>query len=241
MSGFSYSGYAVMLAGAIAITVPFWIRLARRDRRLMFIYLVAILGAFLGANFVYLAAEGWRQHGLETFSAHLVVGKSVLGGLLGGYLAVELAKRVVRYRQPTGDLFATVLPLALILGRFGCLQAGCCLGVACNPAWFTLADEYGVQRWPAVPLEILFNLVCVLVFYTLRKGSVLRGQHFHLYLIGYGLFRMCHEFARDTPEIIGGISGYQIAAVLVAVLGIWGFNRRRRQLQRNLGQDGSIF
>jgi phosphatidylglycerol:prolipoprotein diacylglycerol transferase len=67
------------------------------------------------------------------------------------------------------------------------------------------------------------------VFFVLRRKRILTGQHFHLYLITYGIFRFLHEFMRDTPHVFGGFSGYQIAALAVAALGIIGFERRRRR------------
>jgi phosphatidylglycerol:prolipoprotein diacylglycerol transferase len=65
------------------------------------------------------------------------------------------------------------------------------------------------------------------VFLVLRRRRILSGQHFHLYLIAYGLFRFWHEYMRATPRLHGGITGYQIAALSVAGLGILGFVRRR--------------
>jgi phosphatidylglycerol:prolipoprotein diacylglycerol transferase len=54
----------------------------------------------------------------------------------------------------------------------------------------------------------------------------LPNQHFHLYLVAYGLFRFTHEFWRDTPQVFGPLSGYQIAALLLVMLGGVGFWRR---------------
>lgn len=96
----------------------------------------------------------------------------------------------------------------------------------CESAWWTSIDALGVPRWPAVPVEITFNVVAVLGFFLLRKRACLIGQHFHLYLIGYGLFRFAHEFVRATPRLWGDFSGYHFAALAVAILGIVGFSRR---------------
>ena len=52
----------LMLAG-IGVSVLFWSRLARRDRRLVWIYIAALAGAFIGAKMVYLLAEGWLDWG----------------------------------------------------------------------------------------------------------------------------------------------------------------------------------
>ena len=63
---------------------------------------------------------------------------------------------------------------------------------------------------------------------ALRKVPPLRGQLFHLYLIGYGLFRIGHEFLRGTPRLFGPFSGYQFAALVLIALGAWRFAVRAR-------------
>lgn len=221
------SAYPVlMLAGIIGGGI-FWSRLARRDERLIFIYAAALGGAFAGAKLAYLAAEGWLRFGQPGMWMQLATGKSILGALLGGYAAVELAKKQSGYRAATGDWFATIVPLAVALGRVGCLLHGCCLGVVCRPAWYTIRDRFGDARWPAVPVEMGFNLLCAGIFYAMRRKRLLPGQHFHIYLMAYGVFRFGHEFLRDTPRILGAFSGYQVAAAGCAFLGLAGFIRRR--------------
>ena len=217
----------MMLMG-IAITLVFWARLAKRDDRLLLIYMAGLAGAFLGAKIVYILAEGWLYFGKPYMWLMLATGKSIVGALLGGYAAVELAKHLLNYRSTTGDWFAMTVPLGVMLGRVGCLLHGCCLGTVCEPAWYTIRDIEGTPRWPAVPVEFAFNALALFVFFILRRKKILTGQHFHLYLIGYGVFRFLHEFMRDTPRILGGLSGYQIASLAVVALGIIGFERRRR-------------
>ena len=89
-----------------------------------------------------------------------------------------------------------------------------------------------MPRWPAVPAEMFFNLAVLAVLFALRKAPPLRGQLFHLYLIAYGLFRFGHEFLRETPRILGFLSGYQIASLAVLALGIWRFRERARARPR---------
>jgi phosphatidylglycerol:prolipoprotein diacylglycerol transferase len=74
-----------------------------------------------------------------------------------------------------------------------------------------------------------FNLLCAIVFWLLRRKRLLPGQHFHIYLMGYGLFRFFHEFLRDTPRVLYGFTGYQVAAAGCAALGLIGFLKRRRR------------
>jgi phosphatidylglycerol:prolipoprotein diacylglycerol transferase len=218
----------MMLAG-IFVSIFFWSRLARRDDRLLLVYIAALAGAFIGAKLVYLLAEGWMHFGAPDMWRQLATGKSILGALLGGYAAVELAKRFVGYQRATGDWFAFIAPVGIIIGRIGCLTYGCCLGRVCEPAWYTMNDVTGTPRWPAVPAEIVFNVAAMVVFYFLRRAQKLSGQHFHLYLMAYGAFRFFHEFLRDTPRVAGPVSGYQIAALAVFALGAIGFVLRRNR------------
>jgi phosphatidylglycerol---prolipoprotein diacylglyceryl transferase len=228
------SPYGWLMLAGIAVSVVFWARLARRDDRLLLVYVAALVGAFLGAKAAYLLAEGWRDFGQRDLWLRLATGKSILGALPGGYVAVELAKKWTGYRGVTGDWFALIAPVGIVIGRVGCWLHGCCLGRACAESWFTLSDAAGVARWPAVPAEIVFNLAMIAAFFFLRRRGQGSGQHFHIYLMSYGMFRFAHEFLRDTPRAVAGLSGYQFIALAVVAFGAVAFARRARA-----GQSGS--
>ena len=221
--------YAWLMLAGIGASFVFWSKLTHRDVRLIPIYLGALGGAFLGAKLVYLAAEAWLYWRDPHRWLILATGKSITGALLGGYAGVEIVKHAMKYRTPTGDWFAVIVPVSIVLGRIGCVLHGCCQGEPCDESWFTVHDAAGQPRWPAAQAELVFNAAAFGAALLLRRRNVLPGQHFHLYLIAYGTFRFFHEFLRETPKIIGPISGYQVAAVAVALLGILGFEHRRRQ------------
>jgi phosphatidylglycerol:prolipoprotein diacylglycerol transferase len=217
----------LMLAG-IFVSIFLWSQMIKRDDRLVLVYVAALAGAFLGAKLVYLGAEGWLHWHDANRWVILATGKSVTGALLGGYFAVEIAKRALGYRGTTGDWFAVIVPVGIVLGRVGCILNGCCLGRACAPSWFTMNDANGVARWPAALVELLFNALMLGAVLILRRQKILPGQHFHIYLMAYGIFRFFHEFLRDTPQIVGPVSGYQIAALAIFALGAAGFAMRRQ-------------
>jgi phosphatidylglycerol:prolipoprotein diacylglycerol transferase len=236
----------LMLAG-IFVSIALWSRVAKRDSRLVLIYVAALAGAFLGAKLVYLGAEGWLHWRDADRWLALATGKSITGGLLGGYAAVEIAKRLLGYTRATGDWFAVIAPVGIMLGRIGCVLHGCCLGRVCDANWFTVNDAAGVARWPAAQVELIFNALALGAVLLLRARRatpaspgapdyLLRGQHFHLYLIAYGLFRFGHEFLRATPQILGPFSGYQISAAAVVALSVGGFVRRRKTVLAGLVQ-----
>jgi phosphatidylglycerol---prolipoprotein diacylglyceryl transferase len=234
------SPYPVLLVAGLVVSLLIWTRLVRRDSRLLGVYLGGVLGAFTGAKVVYLLAEGWQFWNSPDRWLIWATGKTILGALLGGYAGVELAKRIVEYRQPTGDLFAIVAPIGIILGRIGCLLHGCCLGVECAPGPWSMRDIHGIDRWPAVPVEILFNVAALGSFLFLRFRGRLPGQHFHLYLMSYGIFRFIHEFVRATPRLAGGFTGYQWAALACVALGGWGFSQRRAKFLSSRAASASV-
>ena len=102
------SPYGWLMLAGIFVSILFWSRVARRDERLVLIYVAALAGAFLGAKVVYLGAEGWLHWHDENRWIVLATGKSITGALLGGYAAVEIAKYFLRYTRTTGDWFALV-------------------------------------------------------------------------------------------------------------------------------------
>ena len=233
MSSNHSTAYGWLMLAGILVSITLWSRVAKRDERLVLIYIAALAGAFLGAKLVYLGAEGWLHWHEENRWVILATGKSITGALLGGYAAVELAKRFAGYRSPTGDWFAIIAPVGIMLGRIGCVLHGCCLGNACAASWFTVNDPHGLARWPAAQVELLFNAVALVGVLVLRSRKILPNQLFHLYLIAYGLFRFAHEFLRETPRVLGPITGYQIAALMIVGLGGAGFWIRQRQPTRD--------
>lgn len=220
----------LMLAG-IFVSIALWSRVARHDERLVLVYVAALVSAFIGAKLVYLGAEGWLHWHDASRWVILATGKSITGALLGGYLGVEIAKRLLKYNAVTGDWFAIIVPIGVMFGRIGCMLNGCCLGKVLQPNWYTIADSHGVPRWPASEVEFLFNGVMLGVILLLRWGRIAPGQLFHIYLIAYGMFRFFHEFLRDTPAILGPISGYQIASLAIVALGLAGFVLRQKERQ----------
>ena len=221
--------YNLLTLVAVIVTGWFWARWFRRDSRLFVVYLGALGGALLGAKLLYLLVDGWRAWGAEDRWWQWATGKTVLGALLGGYVGVEIAKRWVGYRAVTGDWFALVAPVGILIGRVGCWFHGCCVGRPWPSDWYTVADRTGVERWPAAPMEILFNVVMIGVAWTCSRTDRLKGQLFHVYLMAYGIFRFLHEFIRSEARLAGPFTGYHFAALLLFVFGLAAFLHRREQ------------
>ncbi|MCE9518984.1 MAG: prolipoprotein diacylglyceryl transferase [Verrucomicrobia bacterium] len=221
--------YRWTMLGAIALSAWYWLAKSKRDPALLPVYIGALGGAFLGAKLAYLFAEGWIDWSMPERWLRLFAGKSVIGGLLGGYAGVELMKFFTGYKKYTSDLFALVVPLGIALGRVGCWLQGCCLGKPTTLHLIAARDKLGNERWPASLVELAFQLVIFAVFLVLRRNATFTGRLIFVYFAAYGVFRFFHEFMRDTPPLVAGITGYQILALITAATGVGMFIKRGRE------------
>jgi phosphatidylglycerol:prolipoprotein diacylglycerol transferase len=94
--------------------------------------------------------------------------------------------------------------------------------------WFRELDRMHEPRYPAALAELLFNGTFAVIFLFMRRRKIRSSQHFHLYLIAYGMFRFVTEFWRATPRFPQGFSGYQIIALALILLGAIRFVQRGR-------------
>ena len=220
------SPYRWTMLGGILLTALLWYIRTQRNPDLFIIYVGALGGAFIGAKIAFLIAEGATIWPSPDRWLLVAAGKSVVGGILGGYLGVEGMKALIGHRESTGDLFAPIIPLGVALGRVGCWLHGCCLGVPMAEGWWSLKDKHGVSRWPSSQVELLFQVLAFGIIVAMRKRWA--GRLFPFYLAAYGTFRFVHEWLRDTPKWWGVISGYQVLALLMAGLGVWKWRSAKR-------------
>ena len=232
----SGGAYLWLMVAGILISAGVWMRRSRNDPDLLVVYLGALGGAFIGAKLAYLFAEAWGDWGRPDRWLRLATGKSIIGGLLGGYAGVDGMKRLVGYRKSTGDAFAPLIPVSILLGRVGCLLHGCCLG-SVVPATFPLGlpDRLGTVRWPAVPVEMAFQGFLLILLLVWSHTGRYAGRRFFIYLTAYGGFRLVHEGLRDTPKWVLGIGGYQVLSLGMMVLGIIMIRRRCAQARMSRG------
>ncbi len=225
------TGYALWVALGIALAaVALRLQPSRTplpsDRRVA-LQTAALLGAIVGAYGLQLPADllGWSAPPPAGIAADALPlgGRTVLGGLLGGWLAVEIAKRALGVRQPTGDEFALPLAVALCFGRIGCLSAGCCAGRECAATWWSCVDAAGVPRWPVQAVEAGFHGLAALTLPWAARRDAWPGRRLAIYLTGYAAVRFALEFLRLNPPVALGLSWHQGLALLLGGLagGTW--------------------
>jgi len=202
---------------------------------------VVVAGALVGG--ALLARVGtWAQHldprDNATFVEQWLYGnRSILSGLVGAYAGALLAKRLVHYREPTGDYFVLGLALAMAVGRVGCLLSelpgtptSMPWGVTLTPAEAAVIPGAvpGVPLHPSFAYEIAFHLAAFLVLRRLRDRLV-PGELFSLYLIGYALFRFAVEFVRGNEVVAAGLTRPQLFLLACAPLAVWHLVRQARR------------
>jgi phosphatidylglycerol:prolipoprotein diacylglycerol transferase len=194
-----------------------------------------VLGAIAGAYLLQWPADrlGWAWQPETAGDARPLGGRTVVGGLLGGWLAVEWAKRRHGVSGSTGDRFAAPLAAALACGRIGCALAGCCVGEACEPAWWAWHDAAGVARVPVAWFEAIFHGVALMLLMVAssraaRRDRRGRGVAFPIYMATYAALRFALEFLRPNPPLAVGLSWYQWLALTLFALSVATTLRRLR-------------
>lgn len=165
--------------------------------------LCAVLGALVGSKVLAWSVDPaalWAGRGdWRTW----VEGKTIVGGLLGGLVAVELAKRRMGIVQPTGDLYAVPLAVGIAIGRVGCFLTGLddrTYGTATGWDWGVDFGD-GVLRHPTQLYEAVFLLgVLVPALLTLRARP---GDRFRLFMAGYLGWRLLVGFIQPSPTFLG--------------------------------------
>lgn len=166
-----------------------------------------ILGAMLGSRLV-----NWIQEPgpLWVAGALRIPGQSMVGGLLGGWIGVELGKLGNGYRRSTGDSYVQPMLWALVVGRIGCMLSGLnesTHGLPTSMPWgVDLGD--GIARHPAPLYEMVFCASFAWVLLRWPKTAP-NGLKFRLCAGGYFLWRFCVEFLKPSPWKMAGVSGLQ--------------------------------
>jgi phosphatidylglycerol---prolipoprotein diacylglyceryl transferase len=177
----------------------------------------AAVGALIGSRVLGLA-EQWptvlpaiRSGGFLTLLL-ASGGKTIVGGLLGGWIAVELTKRFSGIRSRTGDLFVLPLCVGIAVGRIGCFVAGLAddtYGTATKLPWAVNFGD-GVPRHPTQLYEIAF--LAILSFFLTRPVNWPDGYRFRLFMAGYLGWRLAIDFLKPQP-VVAGMNVIQWACV----------------------------
>jgi phosphatidylglycerol---prolipoprotein diacylglyceryl transferase len=171
-----------------------------------------LLGAGLGNKLVFLierpdvAWQLWQGQAVWP-------GQSIVGGLLGGLIGVEIAKALTRQTRSSGDAMVLPIALGLVLGRVGCFLAGLqddTYGLPTTLPWgVDLGD--GVPRHPSPLYEMVFVAALAACLHQGREHwAAVPGLQFKLFLLAYLLWRLLGDTLKPVRvPYAWGLSGIQ--------------------------------
>jgi phosphatidylglycerol---prolipoprotein diacylglyceryl transferase len=203
--------------------------LSRRDRILVLagVSLGALLGCAIPAFFAGGTIEklAWME---------VVTPKTVLGGLLFGFLGAAVVKRAAGISYDTSDAFARGGCLLMAVGRLGCVAQHCCFG---RPTDTFLGWDFGDghPRWPVQAFEavLLFGLFAGME--VLHRRRLLEHRRLFVLFAAYGFLRFGLEFLRELLAASWmGIGFYQWLALGVAGTGLFQIAVRTRALRERV-------
>jgi phosphatidylglycerol---prolipoprotein diacylglyceryl transferase len=180
------------------------------------IILGAALGALIGSRLMGFL-ENPTIHLSEISFLQLYNVKTIMGGLFGGLLGVEIAKRAINEKHSSGDLFTLPIILGIFIGRIGCFLAGTNeFTYGKETSFFTgmnLGD--GVLRHPLALYELVF---LAMLFFVLRKlyleKTLQSGILFQFFMLSYFGFRFFLEFLKPNSFFVIGLSSIQWLSVI---------------------------
>src|SRR5213593_1019634 len=230
--------YGVLLAAAYL----FGLQLARvraKSRgldanRVLDLGIYIIISALIGAKLLLLITD------FKSFTSNpselLTLARS--GGVFYGGLILAVAVALVYIRKvglplwTTTDVFAPGIALGHVVGRFGCLFAGCCFGKPTTLPWgITFTDPFAAANvgtplnHPLHPTQLYEAgaelLILGVLLLTEKKGKPFAGRTFWLYILLYAISRYIIEIFRgDERGTVGIFSTSQFISVVLAPLAV---------------------
>ncbi len=219
---------------ALAYAIAFRVYLALRrrgdvvdDSARWWVIAAAAAGAALGSKFLY-----WLEDPRLTLAhwhdpAYLMAGKTIVGGLLGGLIAVEWTKRRIGVKTRTGDLFALPLCVGIAIGRVGCFLTGLEDHTSGTPTSLPWGVNFGdgITRHPTQIYEIIFLVLLGAFLWTRMrggpegrpyKGGLETGDLFKMFMVAYLGFRLLVDFVKPGVPL-AGLTAIQWACVAALI------------------------
>ena len=238
IGGFPVYTYGLLLAAAYLLGLQFALVRARKRgldaNRVMDLGIWIIVSALVGAKLLLLIVD------FDNFTSNpaelLNLARS--GGVFYGGLIAAVAVALWylrRHRMPVWtvtDIFAPGIALGHVIGRLGCLFAGCCFGRPTDVPWaITFHNEFAARN-VGTPLGIPLHptqlyeagaelLILLFLLFTERRGRYFPGRTFWTYMFLYGVSRFIIEFYRYDPRgMVGMFSTSQFVSLLIVPLSV---------------------
>lgn len=230
--------YGLLLAAAYLAGLKLaMVRAGRRgldSARILDLGIYVIVAALVGAKLLLVATDfhAFASHPRELLTLARSGGVFYGGLILAFAVALWYIHRIGLPLWTTCDAFAPGIALGHVIGRFGCLFAGCCYGRPTTVPWaitFTnpiaaanVGTPLGVPLHPTELYEAGAELLILIVLVaTERRGRPYAGRTFWIYMLLYAISRYIIEMFRgDDRGMIGIFSTSQFISVILAPLAV---------------------
>lgn len=242
IAGLPIYAHGLFLALGMLVGLLMLIAEARRRRwpkeELIPIALAAFVGGMIGARLSILLFLGTRTApvvlNMYTLFDPRVGPGSIMGGLIGAYIGGYIASRAIGKAGCACDAFAPAIALGTAVGRVGdFLAAEDGLGKATTLPWGVPTPGVDYLVHPTPLYDAAFNLIWFAILMLLRdRPAMQNGNLLKLGLAGYAVFRFGVEFVRNNPVVALGLTGPQLACLLLlGALALY-YGRRVRGVAR---------
>jgi phosphatidylglycerol---prolipoprotein diacylglyceryl transferase len=189
----------------------------------------AIIGALIGSKI-----PGLIQHIFHPLpDSPWLASKTVAGGLLGGWAAVEALKKNLSIQRATGGLFVYPVILGMFIGRLGCFLAGPGDGTWGKPTSFIMGINTGdgLYRHPAPLYEMVF---LVLLSFGLKRLSLAYTQlnTYRFFLIAYLIFRLWIDGVKEDPILALGLTSIQWFCIGGILFLLWDYRNLKDKTEK---------
>jgi len=175
----------------------------------------AIAGAAIGSRLLF-----WLEDPAATLAhwgdvRYLLGGKTVVGGLLGGLIGVELTKAWLGITRRTGDLFAVPLAAGIAIGRIGCFLAGLpdrTYGMATSLPWGVDFGD-GIRRHPTQLYESGAMVLVAMWLSRWQRRPHVEGRIFQWFMVLYLSLRLVVDAIKPDLRLALGLTSLQWAAL----------------------------
>ncbi|WP_299678749.1 prolipoprotein diacylglyceryl transferase [uncultured Tenacibaculum sp.] len=179
----------------------------------LYIILGAALGAFFGSRIV-----GFLEHpviAIQQSFLYIFNVKTIMGGLFGGLLGVEISKKIIGEKQSSGDLFTLPIILGIFIGRIGCFLTGIKEFTYGQETSFFMGMDLGdgILRHPLALYELIFLVLLFFLLKSFRSKFSVNGDLFKVFMLSYFGFRFCIEFLKPNQFFVFGLSSIQILCI----------------------------
>lgn len=207
--GFNIAGYGVGLIVYLA-------EAKRRKMNTSMTAEVALIGVLSGIALATAAQWIYFLFVPSQAAGSFAAGRTIVGGVLGGWIAVEIAKKKLGITQSTGPLWALALPAGETVGRIGCWFHGCCHGRVCDLPW--AIEQHGALRHPTQIYLSLAALASFCVLWLLKDKEGLFFWAVLLWSVSRIIIEPLRESSSQTPWLVPAICSLAAAYCVYRLL-----------------------